>query len=557
LPGKNIRPLGGLPLIGHTIRAAQAAACLDRLWVSTDDPRTAAIAESFGVKVPWLRPRALATDSSSMVDVLRHLLQKLAKDEGYRPDAVMILQPTSPFRKPETLGKAVALFRRFKGETVISVTPAHSHPHWSYRLIGRGAVLAPFIDGLGLPVPRQKLPEAYCLDGSMCVIGRETFLRNGAFFSARDHALIVPPEEAVDIDTSFDWMLAEALWARRAAQPTSRRGAYVIAEAGVNHNGDLGMACRLIEAAKAAGADAVKFQTFKADRLVACGTPKARYQEETAPDAADQADLLRKLELDESAHRVLQKEARRQGIQFLSTPFDEPSADMLERLGVPLFKLSSGEVTNKPLLEHVARKGRPIILSTGMSTLEEVGRAVAWIQAVSKAPLTLLHCVSEYPAPFDQINLRAMDTMRAAFGLPVGYSDHTPGIDISLAAVARSACVIEKHLTLDQSLPGPDHRASLEPAAFAALVRGVRAVESALGDGIKRPQPCETGNKAVGRRSLVAAKPLQRGHRLKRSDLVFKRPGHGISPADLESALGKRLKRGVGADEVLTWKVLA
>jgi N,N'-diacetyllegionaminate synthase len=332
--------------------------------------------------------------------------------------------------------------------------------------------------------------------------------------------------------------------------------AFIIAEAGVNHDGDLKKALALAAAAKAAGADAVKFQTFKAERLVSRAAPKAAYQVGTTHDAS-QFDMIRRLELDEAAHHAIAAECVKLGITFLSTPFDEGSADLLERLDVPLFKVPSGEITNKPLIEHVARKKRPVILSTGMSTIEDVRDAVGWVRAVSSAPLTLLHCLTEYPAPADQVNLAAMATLRREFSLPVGYSDHTLGIEVSVAAAALGAEVLEKHLTLDSKAPGPDHAASLEPTAFTELVRCVRSVQSAIGDGVKRVAPCEQGNRDVARRSVVAARALPGGHVLSREDISFKRPGHGIAPAEAERVIGRSLRAPIGADEVLTWEVLA
>lgn len=331
----------------------------------------------------------------------------------------------------------------------------------------------------------------------------------------------------------------------------AERRVFVIAEAGVNHNGDVSLAEKLVDAAHAAGADAVKFQTFRAENLASDAAKLAPYQAAAGVQDGQKA-MLAKLELDENAHRRLQDRARKAGIEFLSTPFDEESADMLERLGIPRFKIPSGEITNKRLIEHVARKGKPLILSTGMSDLDEVRRAVGWIRAVSRAPLTILHCVTEYPAPFDQINLRAMTTMRDELQLPAGYSDHTLGVEIAVAAAALGAAVIEKHLTLDRTLPGPDHAASLEPAEFSSMVRQIRAVSSALGDGVKRPAPCEEKNLAAARRGLVAAADLPAGHRLERSDLAAKRPATGISPADVDRVLGKPLKRALRRDEALT-----
>ncbi|HEU4369326.1 MAG TPA: N-acetylneuraminate synthase [Methylomirabilota bacterium] len=332
--------------------------------------------------------------------------------------------------------------------------------------------------------------------------------------------------------------------------------AFVVAEAGVNHNGDLELARRLVDAAAEAGADAVKFQTFRTDALVSGAAPKARYQVETTGGDESQRAMLTRLELGPEAHAVLRDHAAARGIVFFSTPFDEASADLLDRLGVELLKVPSGEATNVPLLRHLAAKGRPIILSTGMCTLDEVATAVATLREAGDPPLAILHCVSAYPAPAEDTNLRAMDTLRARFGCPVGLSDHSLGLEIPLAAVARGAAVLEKHLTLDRALAGPDHRASLEPADFAALVRGVRAVEAALGDGDKRPMPSELDTRAVARRSLVAARALPPGHRLGREDVAVKRPGTGIPPGELERVLGRRLARAVGADELLDWSML-
>ncbi|MBI5623420.1 MAG: N-acetylneuraminate synthase [Elusimicrobia bacterium] len=331
---------------------------------------------------------------------------------------------------------------------------------------------------------------------------------------------------------------------------------FVIAEAGVNHNGDPRLAEDLVLAAKEAGADAVKFQTFKTSLLVSRSAAKAAYQRARTRDPGTQAAMLSGLELDEASHRRLKALCDRKGILFLSSPFDPESADLLEELGVPLFKLGSGEVTNRPLLEHVAAKAKPVILSTGMSTLAEVRDAVRWIRAFSKAPLALLHCVTEYPAAPEQSNLRAMLTMSRSLRLPAGWSDHTPGAAVAVAAAALGAQIIEKHLTLDRSLPGPDHASSLEPAAFAAMTAAVREAAAALGDGVKRPAACEVRNMAAARRSLTARRALAKGSALSAADLCVKRPGTGIPPAELSAVVGRTLKRGLAEDETLTWDAL-
>ncbi len=332
---------------------------------------------------------------------------------------------------------------------------------------------------------------------------------------------------------------------------------FIIAEAGVNHNGSLDLALRLVDAAKASGADAVKFQTFRADLLATRSARKAPYQERPTANAESQFEMLQRLQLDAAAHQRLIDYCREIGIQFLSSPFDAESADLLDTLNVPLYKVPSGEITNLPFLQHMARKRKPLILSTGMSTLGEVEEAVHVLQAAGATLLTLLHCVTEYPAPYAEVNLRAMLTLKAAFGLPVGYSDHTLGIDIAIAAAALGAEVIEKHFTLDRSLPGPDHAASLEPAELQQMVAAIRHVEVALGTGIKAPAACELPNLAVARKSVVAARSLSMGHQLATGDLEIKRPGSGLAPKLLAALIGRTLRASVSKDEIINWNHLA
>jgi N,N'-diacetyllegionaminate synthase len=340
---------------------------------------------------------------------------------------------------------------------------------------------------------------------------------------------------------------------------------FVIAEAGVNHNGSLEMAMRLAEAARDAGADAVKFQTFRAEDVVTPQAVTADYQRSNTGETS-QFDMIKKLELDEEAHAKLARHCEGLGIEFFSTPFSEDAVAMLVRLGVKRLKLPSGEITNKPLLECAADTGLPLLMSSGMSTLEEVQRAVAWIAArwnavghAAPGPenLSLMHCTSAYPAPADSLNLRAMATMAQATDLPVGYSDHSQGLEAALAAVALGATVIEKHLTLHKGLPGPDHLASADPAEFAAMVKGIRAVEAMLGDGRKVPQRIEQNTRDVARRSLVIVRDLPRGHLLADTDLALRRPGTGIAPEEWQRVVGQRLARDLAAHTTLEWPMLA
>lgn len=326
---------------------------------------------------------------------------------------------------------------------------------------------------------------------------------------------------------------------------------YVIAEVGVNHNGDLGLAERLVAAAAAAGADAVKFQTFDAEALATSGAQKADYQCRLDGNDRSQLEMLKALELPTDAHPVLMALCASLGIEFLSTPFDPGSARLLAALGIGRFKIPSGEVTNLPFLRLVASFGRPVILSTGMSDLAEVATAVDALKESGCRDLAILHCVSDYPARPEDANLRAMGTLATAFGLPVGLSDHTPGIEVALAAVALGATIVEKHLTLDRRLAGPDHAASLEPLEFQALVRGIRIVESALGSGEKRARPREMALRPLVRKSLVAARDIPAGSVLTDADIAAKRPGTGMPPAAGASLVGRTALVAIAKDAFL------
>lgn len=332
---------------------------------------------------------------------------------------------------------------------------------------------------------------------------------------------------------------------------------FVIAEAGVNHNGSLEMARQLVDAAVRIGADAVKFQTFKAERIVTPDAPKAEYQKRTTGSAESQFDMIRRLELSPAVHRDLMRYCKDNGILFMSSPFDELSADLLEELDVAVFKIPSGEITNLPFLSHVARKRKPMIVSTGMSYLSEVEAAVRTIEKAQNREYVLLQCTSNYPADPADANLEAMRTMSTAFGALVGYSDHTPGIEVPLAAVALGACVVEKHLTLDCNLPGPDHRASLEPEEFAAMVRGIRSVESALGHGRKEPAASESNTASVARKSLVAAQDIPAGATLTEELVAVKRPGTGIPPSMRSQVIGRSARAIIPAGTLITLEMLA
>ena len=329
----------------------------------------------------------------------------------------------------------------------------------------------------------------------------------------------------------------------------------IIAEAGVNHNGDINMAIKLIEAAAEAGVDIVKFQTFKADKMVSRKARKANYQSENTGDEDDsQYNMLKSLELSEQDHHILIQECRLRGVQFLSTAFDVDGIDFLDNLGLPFFKSPSGEITNYPYLRRLAEKGKPVILSTGMASLQEVKDAIKVFKeyGLDNNDLTVLHCNTEYPTPMKDVNLKAMITMEAELDVQTGYSDHTLGIEVPVAAVALGAKVIEKHFTLDKSLPGPDHRASLEPGELKKMVKAIRNIEEAIsGSGKKEPSPSEQKNIEVARKSIHTTRSLKAGEVIAEDDIIALRPGDGISPMEWQYIIGKKVNRNYTKAEKL------
>ena len=548
LPGKNLLPVAGIPLVGRAIRTARLAAeALDErgaiVACSTDDPAIAAVALEWHGEVID-RPAGLATADASSVDVAIHALDALAgRTGGIR--AIVLVQPTAPLITPGDLVDAV---QRFDEGGVAVVAVRGSHPaSWHVRVGSEG--------NLGR-LPDGPVADAL-LAGSLYVISPATLRATRSFVPHDAIAFAVPEERAADVDEAADLVAAEALAAALPVRPvqighhTIGEGpVFVIAEAGVNHNGDVTLAHRLIDLAVEAGADCVKFQTFDPASLASSSAPTAAYQQRAVAHD-DQRGMLEQLVLPADAWPSLRDHARDRGIEFLSSPFDEASADLLEALGVPAFKVASGELTNIPFLERLARVGRPLLVSTGMAEMVEVADAMDAIAAAGDPPVALLHCVSSYPAAPADANLRAIETLRRAFGVPAGWSDHTPGIELPIAAVAMGAALVEKHLTSDRTMPGPDHAASLEPDEFAAMVAAIRAVSAARGDGIKRPVAAERPIADVARKSLHWRTALAAGLVVEARHLVAMRPGTGITPARLPAIVGRRVAHDVAAGSIV------
>jgi N,N'-diacetyllegionaminate synthase len=557
-PGKNLALLAGEPLVR---RAWRTLGELRRrcpglvVHLSTDSPEIAA-AWPEGEQPTRLRPAALAADESPTIDVVLWELDRQA-EAGTPCDAVLLMQPTTPLVDVDDLERLLQAFP--ETGAAVCVRPSE-HPPW-WAMGDEGGRMAWAIPRPG-SLRRQDLPATWMPIG--VAAARTDLLRQHRGFNLPGISTLVPvaAEHGIDIDGPEDLTRCEGVLSRRASAASvdffgravgPGRPCFVIAEAGVNHNGDPDLALQLVDAAAEAGADAVKFQTFSADAIASAGAGKAAYQQRLT-GGGSQREMLRRLELPWTAWVALKERAAARGIAFLSTPFDPPSAALLARLGLDAFKISSGDLTCHPLLRQVAAAGRPMILSTGMANLDEVADAVTLL---SGHPLALLHCVSSYPAPGDAANLRAIDTLARRFAVPVGWSDHTPGWEVTVAAVARGACIVEKHLTTDRNLPGPDHQASLDPEQFAAMMRALRAVETSLGDGVKRPHPCEHEARRIARKSLVGARDLPAGTVLTEGDLACMRPGDGLSPARLPELLGRRLTRDLGAEEPLTTDHLA
>ena len=326
---------------------------------------------------------------------------------------------------------------------------------------------------------------------------------------------------------------------------------YIIAEAGDNHNGDFNTALKLVDVAKRAGADCVKFQTFVTEEIISKYAEMAEYQKKNTGKEESQFEMVKRLELSFDEFRKIKEYCDRVGIQFLSTPFDLKSVDFLNELGVPFFKIPSGEITNYPYLIKIAHTGKPVVMSTGMCEPDEILAAINVLENNGGGEITLLHCNTEYPTPLKDVNLYAMRAMKKMFGKKVGYSDHTKGIEVPVAAVALGACVIEKHFTLDKNMPGPDHKASLEPDELGRMVKNIRNIEIALGDGVKHVSESERKNIAIARKSIVARRNIQEGEILTEDNLAVKRPGTGINPMQWMEVLGTRAVRDFKEDELI------
>lgn len=557
-PGKNLASLAGLPLVTWSLRHLLDLRHLVRSSGIEVEPVLSTDQETIAAAwpEPWrprrLRPAQLAADDTRSEAVIADALDQCSTD----PDAFLLLQPTSPLLRPTDL-LALVMALQEGASSAMLVAPWDHPPHWVVADDGTGCHRSAWPDAV--PVPGDPLRPV-----GAWAVGLAQWRATGSLVQPGATRLVrLPAERAVDIDHAVDLQSAAALLGA-TARPAFRAGPLdlagdrccVIAEAGVNHNGDPDLAHRLVDAAADAGADAVKFQIFRTEELVTADAPQAGYQERNTGRQRSQATLLKELELPLAAFAALRDHATERGLIFLATAFDAASLAGLVALGVPALKVPSGECTNHLLLQEIAATGLPVLLSTGMADMWEVLEAVRCLERGGCPELALFHCVSSYPTPPAACHLRAMTSLCLATGQPVGWSDHTAGWTIALAAVAAGAVVLEKHLTLDRSLPGPDHAASIEPADFAAMVSAIRAVGDAQGTAVKAPQPCEADVGLVARRSLHVRRAVLAGSHLGLADLCARRPGTGISPSRLAEVLGRPLIVDRQAGAQLTWEDL-
>ena len=579
LPDKCVRPLLGRAVIEYTFDHALAAESLGAIVLSTDSEPAKQLARARGITVVD-RPAELAIDTATVDEAARHAVRAFESIAGRDVDAVVLLYGNVPVRADGIIDRVVRHLIATRADSVRTVAPAtKQHPDWIHRLDG---------DRMSQYRPndiyrRQDLEPAYYHDGAVAAVTRKALFAaprwEGDFqgFLGDDRrAIVQQPEESVDIDGPVDLHLAEALLRGRAdvASPRSPadvhppditigpavigvgRPVYVVAEAGVNHNGSPELALQMVDAAADAGADALKFQVFTADTLVTADAAAAVYQRANA-GAQSQHQMLRSLELRGEDFAVIQRRCAERGVEFLATPFALPDLETLLGLGVRAVKLASTDLNNVPLLRAAVESSLPLIVSTGAADAGEIEATVRRLGEWSAAERTvLLHCISSYPTPWGQANLRAIGRLERRFGRHAGFSDHTVSVKIGGLAAAAGARVIEKHFTLDRRMEGPDHAMSLEPGQLARYVGNIRQAEAALATGSLDAAPCEQEVRRLARRSIVACRDIAPGEVLTAECLTVKRPGGGLEPDLMDELLGHRAVSAIAADEQLTWEMV-
>jgi len=558
IPKKNIIDVAGKPLIAYTIEQGLASQHIDGVFVSTDDPDIKKVAKEYGADIID-RPDALAGDESPTLEALRHGIAFLNKEKGVGAENIILLQATTPLRRVEDIDSAISLYFDEDADAVVSgvIAPHSYNPYWAKKIADEQ--LHMMFDSEKIANRRQDLPEIFWHNGQIYIAGKELLLSHGDWYRGKCLPYICPEETFVNIDTLHDLSLADNLIREQRRQMVSQitlrigekaigygKPCFIIAEAGINHNGDLNLALKLVDAAAKAGVDAVKFQFFDPANVATPATSLANYQQKNIGSTGNQIDMLKKVALTESDLGKLKLYAEKKGLIFLCTSHSGVNEfKILDRMGVAAYKVGSGDLLNLPVLQYLAGTGKPIIMGTGMATMKEVKMIARFLKQSGSRQFVFLHCTTEYPCPFDQINMKALSTMMDEIECPIGYSDHSLGIEVPLMAVSLGACVLEKHFTLDRMLPGPDHQASILPDKLAKMVRQVRNIENARGKAQKMPTAGEIETALVARKSLVYAGDRPEGTVLGEDDIMIKRPGTGLSPLRYFEILGKKIKRSV------------
>ncbi len=550
---KNIFPLCGLPLISFSIMALRKSLRFfdkfeKKFIVSTDSKEISKVALEWGAEVPFLRPKELAQDKSDIIDAIFYTVDKLKEDFKFKTDIVFLVQPTSPLIEPIDIKKAFDLFFKYR-KPLVSISEFEHPISWLFGLKDNKLIINKKVKHF-----RQAQKEKfYRPNGAIYIAKINDLKKYKSFYSKETMGYIMENENSIDIDFPLDLKFAEKILEckyknqiksikignKRVAPQNS---VFVIAEAGVNHNGNLEIAKKLVERAKEAGADAIKFQTFKAENVISKDAPKANYQLKSTDKKESQLEMVKNLELSYGDFKNLKEYCDKLGIIFLSTPFDLESVEFLENLKVPAFKIGSGDLTNYFLLKEIAKKKKPLILSTGMAYPYEIFNTLELLENSGAKDIAILHCTTEYPAKVDEVNLKVIRNLGLVFKKIVGFSDHTIGFESALGSVGYGASIIEKHFTLDKNMEGPDHKASLEPEELKDLISMIRNLEKSIGDGIKKPTTSEEKNIKIVRRSLFSKEFIRKGTVIEEKHLEALRPGDGISPMEIKKILGKKVR---------------
>lgn len=559
---KNIYPLYGIPLISYSIMAIRKALPFfkkfeNKIFVSTDCNKIAKISKDWGAEVPFLRSKNISQDKSDVIDAIFYSAKKLEK-LNFKPDIIILIQPTSPLIEAYHIKQAFKLFKD-KKKPIISITELEIPISWIFNLKGKNLKINEKV----LHLRQKQRQKYYRPNGAIYISSLEDLKEYKSFYTEKTLGYLMDYENSIDIDSKEDLLIAEKILEYRLKKEKKRKveilgrkieegkDIFFIAEAGVNHNGKLEIAKKLVDLAKEAGADAVKFQTFKTEKLVSSLSKKADYQLATTNPEESQFDMLKKLELLEKEFIELKEYCDKREIIFLSTPFDLESLEFLERLKVPAFKIGSGDLNNYFLLKEVAKKGKPIILSTGMAYFYEIFNSLELLNKYGNDKIVLLHCITNYPAKAEEANLNVIRNLKFIFRKPVGFSDHTLGEEVALQSLAFQPCIIEKHFTINKNMEGPDHKASLSPEELKSLINKLKNLRFSFGNGEKKLSKEEEKNRKIVRRSLFAKSFIPKGTIIKEEYLEALRPGNGMSPMEVEKILGKKTKFDIKKGEMI------